>query len=121
MTRFLKAEGLDEAADEIRRAFGLAPHEGPEGSPSDEGDTTGRRPPRSSTHEGRPFTHAAAHPDADGGTHTFTPWTAESSTNNGSRDQWATDEDELTSPHLWDPSHRPRRPAAPRTRDEDGN
>ncbi|MER5551584.1 hypothetical protein ABT001_07875 [Streptomyces sp. NPDC002793] len=119
--RFLKAEGLDEAADEIRRAFGLAPHEGPEGDPSDEGDTTGPWPPRSPAHEGPPFTHTAAHPDADGGAGTFTPWTAESSANDRNRDQWETGEDDLTSPHLWGPSHSPHRPAEPRTRDEDGN
>lgn len=119
--RFLEAEGLDEAADEIRRAFGLAPDEGPAGDPSNEGDTTGPWPPRSPTHEGPPFTHTAAHPDADGGADTFMPWTAESSANDRNRDQWETGEEELTSPHLWDPSHSPHRPAEPRTRDEDGN
>ncbi|MEU1224927.1 hypothetical protein [Streptomyces sp. NPDC005828] len=119
--RFLKAEGLDEAADEIRQAFGLAPHEGPEGDPSGEGGTTGPWPPRSPAHEGPPFTHTAAHPDADGGADTFMPWTAESSANDRNRGQWETGEDDLTSPHRWDPSHSPHRPAEPRTRDEDGN
>lgn len=119
--RFLEAEGLDEAADEIRRTFGLAPDEGPAGDPSNEGDTTGPWPPRSPTHEGPPFTHTAAHPDADGGADAFTPWTAEGSANDRDRDQWETGEEELTSPHLWDPSHSPHRPAEPRTRDEGGN
>ncbi|MFJ3930468.1 hypothetical protein [Streptomyces sp. NPDC090029] len=119
--RFLKAEGLDEAADEIRRAFGLAPDEGPEGEPSDEGDTTGPWPPRSPAPEGPPFTGTAADPDADSGTGTFTPWAAESSANERNGDPWETGEDDMTSPHLWDPSHSPRRPAEPRTRGEDEN
>ncbi|MER5840148.1 hypothetical protein ABT099_07475 [Streptomyces prasinus] len=117
--RFLKAEGLDEAADEIRRAFGLAPDEGPEGKPSDEENTMGPWPPRSPTPEGPPFTDTVADPDADAGA--FTPWAAESSANERNRDQWETGEDDMTSPHLWDPSHSRHRPAEPRTRDEDGN
>lgn len=50
--RFLKAEGLDEAADEIRRSFGLAPHDGPEGGPSDEGDATDPWTAESSANDG---------------------------------------------------------------------
>lgn len=109
--RFLKAEGLDEAADEIRRAFDLAPDEGPEGGPSDEGSTAGPWPPRPPTPEGPPFTDA----DADA------PWAAESSANERYGDQWETGEDDMTSPHLRDPSHSWHRPPEPRTRDEDGN
>lgn len=115
--RFLKAEGLDEAADEIRRAFGLAPGEGPQCEPSDEGDTTGPWPPRSPAPEGPPLADA----EADSGADTFTPWAAESSANERNRDQWETGEDDMTSPHLWDLSHSPLRPAEPRARDEDGN
>ncbi|WP_256726110.1 hypothetical protein [Streptomyces sp. MNU77] len=44
--RFLQAEGLNEAADEIGRAFGMSPDEGPEGEAPDEGDATGPWPPR---------------------------------------------------------------------------
>ncbi|WP_252991160.1 hypothetical protein [Streptomyces viridosporus] len=98
--RFLEAEGLDEAADEIRRTFGLAPDEGPEGEPSDEGDTMGPRPPRSPAPEGPPFTDTAAGPDVDAGADTFTPWAAESSANERNRDQWETGEDDMTSPYL---------------------
>ncbi|MFE7301939.1 hypothetical protein [Streptomyces sp. NPDC057579] len=118
--RFLRAAGLGEAADEIRRAFGLAPDEGPEGEPSDEEDTTGPWPPRSPDPENPPFTDTAAGPN-DAGADTFTPWTAESSANERKRDQWETSEGHMTSPHLWDPSHSPHRPAESRTRDEDEN
>lgn len=121
--RFLKAEGLDEAAEEIRRAFGLAPDEGAEGEPSDEGDTTGPWPPRSSAPENLPFTDMAADPDADTAPDTFTSWAAENGAGQGNRGPWETSEDDMT-PHFWDPSHSPHRPAEPRTRDEgdeDGN
>ncbi|KAA6219470.1 hypothetical protein [Streptomyces filamentosus] len=119
--RYLKAEGLHEAADEIRRAFGLAPDEEPESEPSDEGTTAGPWPPRSPAPEGPPFTDTAAHPDADAGADTFTPWAAESSASASNRAQWETGEDDTTSPYFWDPSHSPHRPAQPRTQDEDGN
>ncbi|MER7695031.1 hypothetical protein [Streptomyces sp. NPDC096095] len=116
--RFLQAEGLDEAADEIRRAFGLAPDEGPEGEASDEGNSTGPWPPRSPAPEGPPFTDTAA--DADAGA--FTPWASENSANERNRDHGETGEDAMTSTHLWDPSHSRHRTAVePRTRDEDGN
>ncbi|MFI0230399.1 hypothetical protein [Streptomyces sp. NPDC017086] len=118
--RFLAAEGLDEAADDIRQAFGLAPEEGPEDEPSgpdeepedepsDEGNATGPWPPRAPAPEGPPFTDTAA----------FTPRVAESGANERTRDPWQTGEDDTTSPHLWDPSHSPHRPAEPGTRDED--
>lgn len=115
--RFLKAEGLDEAAEEIRRAFGLAPDEDTEGGPSDEGNTMGFWSPRSSAPEGPPFTDTAADPDADVGT--FTSWAAESSSNERNRGQWETGGDDMTSAHLWDPSHSPHRPTEPRTQAED--
>ncbi|MEU7359607.1 MULTISPECIES: hypothetical protein [Streptomyces] len=115
--RFLEAEGLDEAADEIRRAFGLAPDEGSEGDPSDDGGTAGPWPPRAPDPEGPPFTDRAADPHAD----TFTPRAAESSANERSREWWETGEDDMTSPHHWDPPHSPHRPADPHTRDEDAN
>ncbi|WP_097867394.1 hypothetical protein [Streptomyces sp. rh34] len=117
--RFLQAEGLDEAADEIRRAFGLAPDEGPEGEASDEWNSTGPWPPRSPTPEGPPFTDTAADPDADAGA--FTPWAPENSANERSRDHGETGEDDMTSTRLWDPSHSQHPTAEPRTRDEDGN
>ncbi|MFI1788783.1 hypothetical protein ACH40D_09975 [Streptomyces olivaceoviridis] len=118
--RFLEAEGLDEAADEIRRAFGLAPDEEPAGEPSDDGDTAGPWSPRSPGPEGPPFTDTAADPNADTDADPFTPWTAESGANERREGWWETGEDDMTSPPFRDPSHGPYRPAAPRTRDEDG-
>ncbi|MFH9473801.1 hypothetical protein ACH4L7_08115 [Streptomyces anulatus] len=115
--RFLHAEGLDESADEIGRAFGLAPDAGPEGEGPDEGNTTGPWPPRSPAPEGPPHTDTAADPDADA----FTSWAAEGNANEWSGGQWDTGEGDMTSQHLWDPSHSPRRHAEPRTRDEVGN
>ncbi|MEU4263724.1 hypothetical protein [Streptomyces sp. NPDC025273] len=94
--RFLKAEGLDEAADEIRLAFGLAPDEGPEGETSDEGDATAPWPPHSPTPEGPPFTDMATDPDAGTGGDTFTPTGAESSSNERNSNWWETG----TSSHL---------------------
>ncbi|MGW7429644.1 hypothetical protein ACWGIN_08825 [Streptomyces sp. NPDC054861] len=119
--RSLKAEGLDEAADEIRRAFGLAPDEGPEGETSDEGDTTAPWPPYSPAPEDPPFTDMAADPDDDTGEDTFTPRAAESSAKERNSDWWERGEDDVTSSPVWDPSHSPHRPAEPRTRDEDGS
>ncbi|MFG2610437.1 hypothetical protein [Streptomyces anulatus] len=120
--RFLHAEGLDEAADEIGRAFGLASDEGPEGEgpegeAPDEGSTTGPWPPRSPAPEGPPHTDTAVDPDADA----FTSWAAEGDANERSGSQWDTGEGGMTSQHLWDPSHSPHRHAEPRTRDEVGN
>ncbi|MBQ1108369.1 hypothetical protein KBY46_21065 [Streptomyces sp. 404i] len=115
--RFLHAEGLDEAADEIGRVFGLAPDEGPEGEAPGEGNTTGPWPPRSPAPEGPPHTDTAADPDADA----FTSWAAEGNANERSGGQWETGEGDMTSQHLWDPSHSPHRHAEPRTRDEVGN
>ncbi|MEV7653686.1 hypothetical protein AB0O39_05875 [Streptomyces anulatus] len=120
--RFLHAEGLDESADEIGRAFGLTPDEGPEGEGPegkgpDEGNTTGPWPPRSPAPEGPPLTGTAADPDADA----CTSWAAEGNANEGVGGQWDTGEGDVTSQHLWDPSHSPRRHAEPRTRDEVGN
>ncbi|MFD9620455.1 hypothetical protein ACFWB2_24635 [Streptomyces virginiae] len=119
--RFLKAEGLDEAAAEIRLAFGLAPDEGPEGEPSGGGDTTEPWPPRSPAPGDPPFTDTAAHPDADAGADTFTRWAAASNTNERTRNQWESGEEHMTSPHLWDPSHSLHRPDGSPIRDEDGN
>ncbi|WP_234318424.1 hypothetical protein [Streptomyces sp. NRRL S-237] len=113
--RFLKTEGLDEAADEIRRAFGLAPSEGPEDEPSGDGNPTGPWTPRSPAPEGPPFTDT----DVDPGTSTFTPRTAESSTNEWDRGRyrWKTSEDD--APRFWDPSHSPHRPAEANPWNED--
>ncbi|MFB7582786.1 hypothetical protein [Streptomyces hydrogenans] len=115
--RSLKTEGLDEAAAEIRRAFGLAPGEGPEDEPSSEGNTTGPWPPRSPAPEGPPFTD----PDVAPAASTFAPRMAEGSANTGDRrqDRWETSEDDTPSPYFWDPSHNPRRPAEPDPWDED--
>ncbi|MFJ1783712.1 hypothetical protein ACIOML_05285 [Streptomyces anulatus] len=115
--RFLHAEGLNEAADEIGRAFGLAADGGPEGETPDEGNTTGPWPPRSPAPAGPPHTDTATDPDADA----FTPWAAEGNANERSGGRWETGEGDMTSQHLWDPSHSPHRHAEPRTRDEVGN
>lgn len=117
--RFLKAEGLDEAANEIRRAFGLASDGGTEGEPLDEGNTTGPWPPRSPTPENPSLTNTAADPNADAGA--FAPWAARGSANERNRDQWDTGENDMTSTHLWDASHSRHRPAEPRTTDEGEN
>ncbi|MFI6700382.1 hypothetical protein ACIBJC_15620 [Streptomyces sp. NPDC050509] len=125
VVRSLEAAGLDEAAEEIRRTLLPAPDEGggeqPEGGPSGERDTTGPWSPRFPASEGPPFTDAAADPDVGTGRGMFTPAAAESGTNERDRDQWEPREDDTTSPHLWDPSHSPDRPAEPLTRDEDGS
>ncbi|NML52891.1 hypothetical protein HHL19_08615 [Streptomyces sp. R302] len=115
--RFLKTEGLDEAADEIRRAFGLGPDESPEDEPSGEGNTAGPWPPRSPSPEGPPFTD----PDVAPGASTFTPRTAGGSANaeDRGRGRWETGEEDTPSPHFWDLSHSPHRPAEPGPWDED--
>ncbi|WP_435880740.1 hypothetical protein [Streptomyces anulatus] len=115
--RSLHTEGLNEAADEIGRAFGLAPDEGPGGEAPDEGNTTGPWPPRSPAPEGPPHTDTAADPHADA----FTPWAAEGNASGRSGGQWETGEGDMTSQHFWDPSHSTHRHAEPRTRDEVGN
>ncbi|MYV72147.1 hypothetical protein GT043_40800 [Streptomyces sp. SID2131] len=116
--RSLKTEGLDEAADEIGRDFGLASDEGPEGDPSGEGTPTGPWPPRSPAPGESPFTDT----DVDPGPSTFAPGAAESSADEWGRDRdrWETSEDDTSSPHFWDPSHSTRRPAEPRPWHEDG-
>ncbi|MFC9478480.1 hypothetical protein [Streptomyces griseus] len=117
--RSLQAEGLDEAAEEIRRSFGLAPDEAPEDEPPNAGNSTGPWPPRSPAPEGPSFTDTDADPDAEAGGETFTPWAAEGGSAEGSGGPWQRDGETMTSHHLWDPSHSPHRPAEPRTRDED--
>ncbi|MFJ2557770.1 MULTISPECIES: hypothetical protein [unclassified Streptomyces] len=125
VVRSLEAAGLDEAAEEIRLTLLLAPGEGrgeqPEGGPSGEGDTTGPWSPRFPASEGSPFNYVVADPDVGAGRGMFTPGVAGSGANERDRDQWETREDDTTSPHLWDLSHSPHRPAEPRTRDEDGS
>lgn len=113
VVRSLKAAGLDEAAEEIRRTLLPAPNEGggerPEGGPSSEGDTTGHWSPRFTAPEGSPYTDTA----------TFTPGAAESDAGEGNQGGRETSENDVTSPYFWDTSHSPHRPAAPRPRDED--
>ncbi|WP_425428824.1 hypothetical protein [Streptomyces sparsogenes] len=110
VVRSLEAAGLDEAAEEIRRTLLPTPDEGggewPEDGPSGEGDTTGPWSPRFPDPKGSPFSDAAADPDAGA----------------GERNQdWRkmNEDDDMTPPYFWDPSHSPHRPAAPRARDED--
>ncbi|MFJ5221780.1 hypothetical protein [Streptomyces sp. NPDC088400] len=115
VVRSLEAAGLDEAAEEIRRTLLPASdedrREGPEGEPSDEGDTTGTWSPRFPDPEGSPFT--------DAGAGTFTPGAAESSTGERNQGRYETSEDDMTPPYLWDTSQSPHQPAAPRARDND--
>ncbi|MGY3680031.1 hypothetical protein [Streptomyces sp. TE33382] len=90
VVRSLEEEGLDEAAEEIRRTLLPAP-------------------------EGSPFTASAADPDTDAGA--FTPEAAEDGANERNQDWWETSKDNTTPPHFWDASYSPRRPAAPRAGD----
>ncbi|MCX4548487.1 hypothetical protein [Streptomyces sp. NBC_01500] len=129
VVRSLEASGLDEAAEEIRRALLPAPDEsedeGPEGVPSGEGDTTGPWSPGFPAPEGSPFAAAAAAAaaatNADAGAGTFTPGATESDTGEQNQDWWEAGEGGITPPHFWDPSHSPHRPAAPRAQDEEGS
>ncbi|MFF5469312.1 hypothetical protein [Streptomyces achromogenes] len=127
VVRSLEAAGLDEAAEEIRRALLQAADEGedekPEADPSSEGDAKRFWMPGSPTaSEDSPFTDtaAAAKPDVDAGTGTFMPG-ADSGA--GRRDQgwWETSEDGMTPPYFWDSPHRPAAPHPRDEGDEDGN
>ncbi|WP_282694131.1 hypothetical protein [Streptomyces sp. CC208A] len=113
--RSLEAEGLDEAAEEIRRTFFPSSDEseggGPEGGPSDEGNATGPWSPGFPAPEGPPFTGT--------GTGAFTPEAAENGTGEQNQGRWGTAEDGMASPYFWDTSHSPHRPSAPRAGDED--
>ncbi|MEU1941955.1 hypothetical protein ABZ554_05775 [Streptomyces sp. NPDC020125] len=123
VVRSLEAGGLDEAAEEIRRTLLPAPDEGgdegTEGGPSGEGDTPGPWAAGFPAPEGSPFSDAAAEQDADAGVGTFRTGAAESGAGEQNRGWWETSEDDMTPPHLWDTSHSPHRPAAPRVGDED--
>ncbi|MFC5240467.1 hypothetical protein [Streptomyces atrovirens] len=109
VVRSLEEEGLDEAAEEIRRTFLPAPDEGDDEGPEDgyssEGDHTGTWAPRFPDPEDSPFTDAAADPDADAG-----------EPNQGRRE---TGDSDAAPPHFRDTSHSRRRPAAPPAWDED--
>lgn len=115
VVRSLEAAGLDEAAEEIRRILLPMPDEGggegPEDGPSDRGETSGPWSSGFPAPEGSPFTDATAG--------TFTPGAAESGAGERNQGWRETSEDDMTPPYLWDTSHNPHRPAAPRARDED--
>ncbi|MCS0634478.1 hypothetical protein NX801_02115 [Streptomyces sp. LP05-1] len=121
VVRTLEAEGLDEAAEEIRRTLLPAPDEGrgeePEGGHPGEGGTTGPWSPRFPAPDGSPFTNAAAGPDADAGT--FPPGATESGAGERNRGWQEPSEDDMAPPYFWEASYSPHRPAAPRVRDED--
>lgn len=125
VVRDLQAEGLDEAAEEIRRTLLPTPGEGggeePDGGPSGEGDTTGPWSPGFPPSESSPFTDTDADPDADAGAGAFVPGAAESGAGERKQDRQETSEDDLAPPYFWDTSHSPHRRAAPRARNEDGN
>ncbi|MFI9047584.1 hypothetical protein [Streptomyces sp. NPDC053427] len=123
VVRSLEAAGLDEAAEEIRRTLLPAPDEGggegTEGGPSGEGGTTGPWSAGFPAPEGSPFSDEAADPDTDAGAGTVRRGAAESGAGEQNQGWWETSEDDMTPPHLWDTSHSPHRPAAPRATDED--
>lgn len=123
VVRSLEAEGLAEAAEEIRRTLLPTPDEGggegPEGGPSDEGGATGPWSPGYQAPEGSPFTDAAADPDAEPGAGTFAPGAAESDAGERNQGRREINEDDMTPPYFWDTSHSPHRPTTPRARDED--
>jgi hypothetical protein len=81
--RFLRAEGLDEAADEIVRVFGLAPDGGAEDSPLSGG---GPWPPSSPAPEGPSFSGSGAGPDAGGDSDSSSFWAAETGADPGEED-----------------------------------
>ncbi|MFF4171331.1 hypothetical protein [Streptomyces sp. NPDC001744] len=122
VVRSLEAEGLDEAAEEIRRNLLPAPDEDggerPEGGPSDDGDPTGPRSPRFPDSGGFPFADAATAPGAGAGA--FTSGAAENGTDEWHRDGYGASEDGPASPYHWHASHTRHRPAASCAGDEYG-
>jgi hypothetical protein len=120
VVRSLEAEGLAEAAEEIRRTLLSTPDEDdaeePAAGPSNEG-ATGPWSSDFPAPEDARFTDAAA--DADAGT--FTPEAPESSADERNQTWQEPSEDDLTPPYFWGTSHSPHRPAGPRTQDEDGS
>ncbi|MFJ9307298.1 hypothetical protein [Streptomyces cyaneofuscatus] len=113
VARSLDAAGVYEAAEEIRRTLLPAPDEvgdeGPEDGLPDEGDTTGPWSPRPPAPGGSPFTGAsegASTPAESGASARNSAW-------------YETSQDGLAPPHPWKTSQSPRRPAAPRPRDDD--
>lgn len=123
VVRSLEAAGLDEAADEIRRTLLPTPDESwgeaQEDGPSGQGGTTGPGSPGFPTPEDPPFTDAAEDPDADTGSGTFPPGTAESGADERNEGWRETSEKDMTPPYFGDTSHSPHRPAAARAQDED--
>ncbi|MFE2040022.1 hypothetical protein ACFXAZ_03660 [Streptomyces sp. NPDC059477] len=123
VVRSLRAEGLDEAAEDITRNLLTTPDEGggeePEDGSSGVGSASGPWPPGFPAPEGSPSPDADADPDADAGADTFTPKAPESAAGERNEGWWETSEDDVTPPYLGDTSQSPHRPAAPHTRDED--
>ncbi|MFE7381410.1 hypothetical protein ACFU9F_13680 [Streptomyces zhihengii] len=118
--RFLQTEGLDEAADEIRLAFGLAPDEGVDDEASDEGYAAASWPPHAPASEGPLFSGLATGTETQAGGDTYTPWAAESSSNERNGNWWDTGESDMTSSRLGEPPLSPHRPDEPRTRNVEG-
>lgn len=117
VVRSLEAEGLAEAAAEIRRTLLSTPDADdaePEAGPSSQGATTGPWSPGFPAPEDAPFTDAAAGAD----TEAFTP---EGSADERNQTRQEPSEDDLTPPYFWGISHSPHRPAGPRAQDEDGS
>ncbi len=98
VVRNLEAEGLTEAADEIRRALLAMPDED-----DDEEPKSGSPDPD---------------PDADADAGTFAP---ESGADERERIWQETSGEDLTPPYFWDTSHNPQRPTEPGAQDEDGS
>ncbi|WP_437084234.1 hypothetical protein [Streptomyces sp. enrichment culture] len=117
--RFLQAEGLDEAAAEIRRAFDLPTDEGPEKALPRERDDTASWPPGSPAPEDRPFTDVAEDPVTGFGADASRRRAAGGNSYGGDRGWWETTEADTPPPHHRDSSHGHNRPTAPLVQDEE--
>ncbi|MFB6693408.1 hypothetical protein ACFCX3_23085 [Streptomyces virginiae] len=125
--RSLQEEGLEEAAEEIRRSFLMGPEEGGvqgvenAGAPQDAGSTAGPWSARFPDHDDLAPVGTTSHPDAEAGANTFVSAAADGPTGeqNGNtvRGWWATAGGDTAPPHLWDPSHTFPRPVASRPGD----
>lgn len=96
VVRNLEAEGLTEAADEIRRTLLAMPDEDDDEEPK--------------------FGSSDPDPDPDANAGTFAP---ESAADGRERIWQETSGEDLTPPYFWDTSHNPQRPTEPGAQDED--
>lgn len=118
--RLLQAEGMGEAADEIRLSFGLAPDEEPDGETSDEADIDTPWPPPAPPSAGPLFTDMTTGKETEAGEDAFTHWAAMSSSPESNGTWWEREEGDMPSPRLGESSLGPQRPDDDRRRDEEG-